>query len=57
MTDSQGWDTFTKTGKIEDYLCYKHIDAARKHEAGGKGLESDHHSDGHDTFCGACRGV
>lgn len=36
MNDS-GWETFAATGKISDYLKYKHIDTDESGDANGDG--------------------
>ena len=55
MEDKELWTTFEKTGRIVDYLNYKHLYTNGKEQTAGERTgESDSHSDGNgavrDTY-------
>lgn len=64
MAENQLWDTFQKTGYIEDYLVYKGISIKKSDHGqyqnksvGENAFESVNNGDRNDTFGGAYRGV
>lgn len=64
MEDKELWTTFEKSGRIVDYLNYRHLyegeykdyfTNGKEQKVGEKTVESDSHGDRNDTFRGTYR--
>mgnify|MGYP004501076113 FL=1 len=52
------WDRFKATGKIEDYLYYKKMEAGKKDLRPGRNtIGKSDHTDWHDTGSSTYRGI